>query len=180
MMPDKNAAFSSYAELASRYGQSSQGLPAQVDIAPVKTVICLQIMGAGFGIPLEEMAELLEMPPCTRLPRVKSWVRGVANVRGKLLPVIDFADFLGGQLLTPPNQHRIVVLDLNGLYVGLLVDRVLGMRHFRVDDYNADAVSDIEAVAPFVSGAFNEAGDSWYMLRPLTLAQDPRFMDVSL
>jgi len=172
--------FSQYVELAGRYAKASGNLPTQTDLAPVKTVICLQVMGIGIAIPLDETAELLNMPQCTRLPRVRSWVRGVANVRGKLLPVIDLADFLGGHLLTPPSQQRIVILDVGDLYVGLQVDAIAGMRHFGIDDYDAGATSSAEALQPFIAGAFIDGDTCWFLLRPLSVVEDPRFMDVSI
>ena len=49
-----------------------------------------------FLVPRGEVREVLMVPPAiTRVPGAKSWVRGLANVRGHLLPVVDLKEFLG-------------------------------------------------------------------------------------
>jgi twitching motility protein PilI len=180
MMADTGPLLSNFVALAARYDHCSLGLPAQADLTPIRTVICFKVMGANVAIPLEEIAEILEMPHCTPLPRVKSWVRGIANVRGKLLPVIDFASFLGGRNLTSASQQKVVLLDIDSRCVGLQVDAVQGMRHFRFDAYDGEATSDLESIRPYIVGAFNDGDDSWFVLRPEAVARDERFVDVAL
>lgn len=58
--------------------------------------------GIGFRLgphwyvaPMGEVAEVLHEPRCTLMPGVKPWVKGVANLRGRLLPVMDLGGFLG-------------------------------------------------------------------------------------
>ncbi len=179
-MPDTSSLFSDYVALDAQYGNSSRGLPAQVDPRPIRTVICFKVMDVSVAIPLEEIVELIEVPHCTRLPKVKAWVQGVANVRGKLVPVIDLANFLGGRILTPPSQQRVVLLNINGFCVGLKVDAVVGMRHFTIDTYDVDATSDLESIRPYVVGAFKDGKQAWLVLRPGAVARDEQFMNVAL
>ncbi len=112
-------AFDAYAEIALRYAASARSLPAQIDITPTRTLICFEVLGVALALFIEEMQELLEVPGCTRLPRVRPWVKGVANVRGKLVPVVDFARFLGGNLTAPPRQQRVLLVERKGVAAGL-------------------------------------------------------------
>lgn len=131
-------AFQALVNLATQSRRSAKGLPSQVDTKPHWSGIGFELLGRHFVAPMGEVSEMLEVPYYTRLPGVKPWVKGVANVRGRLLPVCDLAVFLGGRIQAPRKQQRILVLENQDLYTGLLVDRVLGMQHFPVDSYSPE------------------------------------------
>ncbi len=57
--------------------------------------IGFRIAGQWFVAPMGEIAEVLREPRSSRVPGVQPWVRGVANLRGRLLPVMDLSAFLG-------------------------------------------------------------------------------------
>lgn len=178
-MAKQKKSFNILAGLFRRYSDNAKGLPAQTDIVPTRTVVCFSLLGANLAVGLEEISELLELPSCTHLPRVKSWVRGVANVRGRLLPVINFAEFLGGGLKMPPKSQRVLVIDALGIFVGLIVDQVQGMRHFKVDTYRRELGEVPEVLAPYIEGSFIHEGEEWMLFRPSQLLQDHCFMEVA-
>lgn len=82
--------------------------------------------GAEFGLPAERVREVLRPPPLTRVPFAPPGVRGVAQVRGTVLAVVDLGARLG---MRPAGTHaRLVVVWPRGRQaVGLLVDRVVGL-----------------------------------------------------
>ena len=71
-------------------------------------------------------------------------------------------------------QRRVLVVEYNDLFVGLLVDEVVGMQHFAQD---ALLVSTAPA-APFIQGEF-DSDQVWQVFSPFALAQAPGFMDVA-
>ena len=178
-MSENNTAFSVLKTLSESFSAKAKALPAEKEEVATRTMVCFNISGQKMVAAIEEVAEVLEQQSCTRLPRVKKWVRGVANVRGRLLPVVDFADFLGNRLRTPPKLQRIVVLDVGDLYVGLLVDQVYGMRHFRVDGYTTKTTGAPEVLADYIEGGFIQGDEHWLLMRPSKLEQDPVFMDAA-
>lgn len=176
---NNNQAYERLAKISRHYGERSRSLPAQVDVIPTRTVVCFHLLGAPVAILLEEMNELFEVPHCTRLPRVKSWVKGVANVRGKLTPIIDFASFLGGRLQASPKRQRVVLIERNGISAGLIVDDVVGMKHFRVDAYSEKRDVVPPPLARFVPGTFLNDGEYWALFRPEALFGHDDFLDVA-
>lgn len=174
-----NIAYRQLAELSRRYVHQSSNLPAQVSTTPTRTVVCFHVLGCPVAILLEEINELFEVPHCTRLPRVKPWVRGVANVRGKLTPVIDFASFLGGRLQAPPKRQRVLLVERDGIAAGLIVDDVVGMRHLRVDSYTDRRDVVPPSLARFVPGAFFGDGEFWALFRPEALFGFEEFLEVA-
>ena len=72
-------------------------------------------------------------------PGAKSWVKGLANVRGQLLPMLDLRQFLGSGATTPGRNTRVVVVNHREIPAGLMVDEVLGFRRFAESEFNAEA-----------------------------------------
>ncbi|PSS57638.1 chemotaxis protein CheW [Pseudomonas sp. BBP2017] len=143
--------------------------------------------GIGFRIgeqwfvaPMGEVAEVLHEPRLSRIPGVKPWVSGVANLRGRLLPVMDLCGFFGLGLSAPRKQRRVLVLDHEELFAGLLVDEVLGLQHFPLHSLELSPPTPLlSSAAPFVRGHFQRQR-CWAIFSPLALAQAPGFLDVAL
>jgi len=180
------AAFTALLDLAQRSRQSAKGLPAQGKVVPHWSGIGFQIMNYYMVAPMGEFTELLEFPSYTKLPGVQPWVLGVANVRGRLLPLFDMAAFFGSRLEGQRKKHRVLVLESEGLYSGLVVDTALGMQHFPVETYS-DQVMDVEnSLRPFVKGSYapsrgglTAADQRWFVFSPALLAQEPRFVNAA-
>lgn len=170
--------FTAISDVVKRFGKSVYGLPAQKKIMETQKLIGFSLLGAAYVIPLDEISEVLEVPECTSLPQVKSWVRGVANVRGRLLPIIDFADFLGGKLTGVPREQRVLVFEIHGAYVGIIVDQVYGMKALPVDSYQPSASQSL--LAEFIDGKFTDENQYFELFRPQRLIENNQFMNVSV
>lgn len=182
VMTDTNSGHIAYEALLNLAGQARQhakGLPAQLDITPHWSGIGFQLLGRHFVAPMGEVVEMLEVPPYTHLPGVHEWVRGVANVRGRLLPLCDLALFFGEKLTASRKRQRVLVLEQGDLYTGLLVDQVMGMQHFPVDCFNGQPVLDKPVLAPYIEGAYEHNNVSWLVFKPLQLVQDAGFMNAA-
>jgi len=178
-MTDTQVAFQALVDLARQSLHSAAGLPAQVDIKPHWSGIGFELMGKRFVAPMGEVSEMLEVPASTRLPGVQPWVRGVANVRGRLLPLFDMGVFFGDQLSSMRKQHRVLILETEGLYSGLIVDRVFGMQHFPVDTYNSTLDDSADDVSDYVEGCYQVNGVEWGVFSPGKLAQEPTFLNAA-
>ncbi|MFI8373537.1 chemotaxis protein CheW [Pseudomonas helleri] len=143
--------------------------------------------GIGFRIgehtcvaPIAEIAEILHEPRFTALPGVKPWVRGVANLRGQLLPIMDLCGFFAIDSSLVHKQRRVLVLEYKDVFVGLQVDEVLGMQHFAQADPDANAqVLPPALLAPYVKGHFT-GETTWWVFSPFALAQAPQFWAVAV
>ena len=171
--------FAALLDIAERSLRSAQGLPAQVDIKPQWTGIGFMLAGRRFVAPMSEVAEILSPPPVTRLPGVQKWVRGVANVRGRLLPLIDLEAFFGGSLAGSRKHHRVLALELGELYSGLVVSEVFGMQHFPVDTFQQALTDDVAPFAAFLGGSYELEGQRWTVFSPFMLARNPAFYDAA-
>jgi twitching motility protein PilI len=178
-MSEPQAAFQALLDLAQRSRTAARGLPAQADIRPHWSGIGFSLMGSHFVAPMGEVSEMLEVPGYTHLPGVQPWVKGVANVRGRLLPLFDMATFFGGRAISNRKQRRVLILETETLYSGLLVDQVFGMQHFPMDEYSEQAGEVATSILPFVTGSYPLGGQQWSLFRPGLLAEDPRFINAA-
>lgn len=178
-MADPIEPFAALIELAQSSVQNAHGLPAQVDIKPHWSGVGFTLAGQRMVAPMAEVAEILSVPNATRLPGVKPWVRGVANVRGRLLPLLDLEGFFGGALGGARKQHRVLALEFGDLYSGLIVSEVHGMQHFPVDSFHNDIAEGLGPVRPFLAGAYRQRELDWVVFSPFRLARDERFFNAA-
>lgn len=177
----QDIAYQALKELAQLSQKNAKALPAQVDALPRWSGIGFSLLGARFVAPLGQVAEILEVPVSTRLPGVKSWVSGLANVRGRLLPLFNMPEFFGGQATGFRKQHRVLVLDSNNFFCGLIVDQAFGMQHFTSERFSEHAPEVPEAILPIVDGSYTDAmGNTWAVMHLPRLLQDTSFANAAL
>ncbi|WP_073255932.1 chemotaxis protein CheW [Caldanaerovirga acetigignens] len=85
------------------------------------------IFGLGkelYGMDIFELKEIIRMAEITRIPKAPSFIEGVINLRGKIIPVIDLKKKLGIYGNENPEEKRILVTDVGGQTAGLVVDYV--------------------------------------------------------
>jgi twitching motility protein PilI len=166
-------------DIARRAKAQAKGLPARQEIKPYWTGIGFSLLGHRFVAAMEDVVELLEVPQYTFIPGAQPWVRGVANVRGRLLPMFDLAAFFGGHLTAPRQRRRVLVLEFDKVYAGLIVDELHGMQHLPLE-YGQLPPSDlVESFAPMISGQFVQQQGRWLVFDLQALVSDFQFADAA-
>ena len=110
--------------------EHAHGLPQQEQTDEEWVGIGFRLGRLNLVAPLGEVAEILTPLSLSKVPRTKPWVCGIANVRGNLMPIMDLQAYLHDQPASLNRRSRILVVNHNGVYSGLVVDAVLGLRHF--------------------------------------------------
>lgn len=129
---------------------------------------------------LDELVEILMPPRVARVPHTKRWVHGVANVRGNLLPIMDLSDYLGKGKTNLTRLSRVLVIEQPAVFAGLLVDEVLGMRHFLYPEQWRPLVDfEEDAVMPYSNGVLHRDGSDWLVFSLKTLTSHPEFHKVA-
>lgn len=88
--------------------------------------VAMTVAGETYGLDIAAVHTVITPPPVTRVPQAPPFVKGVINLRGRILPVIDLRARFGlPPLASDRERHtRIVVVEADGLSAGLLVDSV--------------------------------------------------------
>ena len=92
--------------------------------ARIETWVTFALAGETFALPVASVLEILRVAGITRVPHAPRIVRGVTNMRGKVLPVVDLRVRLGLETAELGPQSRILVASSRGRLLGLLVDAV--------------------------------------------------------
>jgi purine-binding chemotaxis protein CheW len=78
-----------------------------------------------YGIPVGRVREVIRVGEITRVPQAPAHVRGVTNLRGRILPVVEIRTRLGLEPAALTPRSRIVVVEVHDRVLGILVDAVL-------------------------------------------------------
>ena len=94
------------------------------DTAAGRELIAFRIGAQEFCVDIMSIREIRGWAPATPLPRSPGYVRGVINLRGAVLPIVDLSARLGLGAAEPSARHVIIVAQIGSQLVGLLVDAV--------------------------------------------------------
>lgn len=146
-------------------------LPAKENAQTHWNGLGFSLLGQQFVAPMGEVAELMRVPTSTRLPGVKHFVNGIANVRGRLMAILDLAIYFGTPSLAPIPQRRILAIENDEAYLGFIVDESLGMQHFPQEAFKQD-IEVAELFRPYVKGGYQVGTNIWPILSLSALAED--------
>jgi purine-binding chemotaxis protein CheW len=99
-------------------------LNSETDVAHSRELIVFRVEKQEFGINIMSVREFRGWTKATPLPGTPSFVRGIVNLRGSVLPIVDLAARLGFPPAEPTACHVIIVAQIGPQIVGILVDEV--------------------------------------------------------
>ncbi|MGM0563037.1 MAG: chemotaxis protein CheW [Pseudomonadota bacterium] len=171
--------FAKLQAIAEKVRQNDTGLPSEDVTRETWTGVGFFVGQHELITPLHAVAEILDPLECARLPGVKPWFKGLANVRGNLLPVMDLHHFLFGEALPVTSSTRVVSFHDEGANAGLIVTSVAGMRHFQLDERTEPSDDLDEALKRFVRFAFHRSGEYWDVFDFNLLAESEAFVQIA-
>ena len=158
----------------------AHGLPQQLEVAEEWSGIGFRLGDLRLVAPLGEVVEVLTYPGLSKVPRTKSWVRGIANIRGNLLPIMDLQGYLNGTPTAMTRRSRVLVVNYKGVFSGLVVDEVLGLRHFLSEEKTPEAPVKEGAIAAYLPHGFRRGEEDWGVFSMYSLAESPQFLQAAV
>lgn len=144
---------------------SAEAATAQGATATVRSLLRMAVGDDVLAVPIEDVREILQMTRLTPLPRTPAFVRGVMNLRGAVVPVVDLAARLARPAAEVGRRSCIVVVAFTPagsdeddgdapqpLVVGLLVDAVYEVFDCAADDIEAVPVLGTRIAAHYLQG----------------------------
>ncbi|MDA8391125.1 MAG: chemotaxis protein CheW [Gammaproteobacteria bacterium] len=175
----QSEAFSLLIQMQERVRTLAPQLPEQVEAAPLWTGLSFRLDGVPLLVSLDQIAEILPRPATTRVPGTKRWVKGIANVRGTLLTVIDLPEFFGKAPVPPDDKVRLLVMHAGDLSAGLLVNEVSGLKHFDIERDRRDIAELDNALLMHVQTAYIQNDVLWGVFDLHSLADSLTFKHVA-
>lgn len=77
-----------------------------------------------YGIELQYVNEIIQIQPITGIPEVEEYIKGLINLRGKIIPVIDVRLRFKQQPFEYNDRTCIIIIDVKGTIVGLIVETI--------------------------------------------------------
>ncbi|MEM7292742.1 MAG: chemotaxis protein CheW [Pseudomonadota bacterium] len=105
--------------------------------------------------PMADIDEIVDPPDCARVPNTKNWFLGVGNVRGNLIPVTDLHSFVHSGQSEDRRGARVLTCSNGEATAGVLVDEILGLRRFFVDEQVEYSGQGAQSLTPYISHSFN-------------------------
>lgn len=121
-------------------------------------VVAFKISDQDYSFDLKSVREIRGWTETTKLPHAQAFVKGVINLRGSVVPVIDLAERLGLGTTDPGPRHVIIIAVVDGRTVGLLADVVSDI--LTVIEQDVHPIPDIvdEEVRTYISGVLISDG----------------------
>jgi twitching motility protein PilI len=167
-------------EIEQQCKASAAGLPSLDKVEDEWVGVGFRISDYKLIAEMSEVKEILDLPVYTTLPGVKSWMVGVANVRGNLLPLMDLKGYIMGEDIAQRKKSRVIVIDYKGFNTGLIVEEVYGLKHFIVEDRVGNQPDVDINILPYIEMVFNEQGNEWPVFSFKQMTRDERFNQASL
>lgn len=158
---------------------SMPALPEEEKFAQLWSGVGFRLGDMNLLAPLEDVSEILVVPDYAPVPGARSWLKGVANVRGNLITIVDLPEFFGNKPVLIDERSRLLIMNVEDINTALLVDEVFGLRHFDEDEEKQDMAGMDDQAGIFLSGAFLKDNVLWGVFDMNALANSAHFLHVA-
>jgi len=125
-------------------------------------VIAFKLSQELVSVPIEQVVEITSNRDITPVPKAPSFVIGVMNLRGKIVPVVNLKEHLGIPFEVSEEVYRrnkIVILDTPKGEVGVIVDEIVGSIKFPEEDILPEPIGTIGIDVKFITGVVQLDGE---------------------
>ncbi len=102
----------------------SSDLTRAAKVADILQLVTFALSNEDYAVDILKVQEINRMKEITRVPNSPDYVEGVINLRGKVMPVVSLRKKFGLEERENDMQSRIMIMDIQGLTMGLIVDGV--------------------------------------------------------
>lgn len=105
-----------------------------------------------YGVDIASVDGIIKTQFITIVPHAPNFVEGVTNLRGTVLPVVDMRRRFGLSMQAESKDTRIIVIELDGMTVGMIVDAVTEVMHISVEDVEPPSPMIATVDSSFITG----------------------------
>ncbi len=127
-------------------------------------VVAFKLLNEEYGISILNVQEIRNLTDITRVPFAADYIKGVINLRGSVLPVIDLKKRLGLADAPYTDNTRIVTVNIGELHVGMLVDAVTEVLTIHSKPVDPKKAINGKEITKYLSGIGNVDGRLIIML----------------
>lgn len=163
-----------------RVRETGRALPGSEERPEARwTGIGFLVANERLVVAMDQVLEIGQLPRVTRVPGCKAWLRGMANLRGRLVAVVDLAGFLTATNSVISPRSRLLEVRDESVPVALLVAEMAGLRHFRASQQTTNQ-GVAEWLVPFFTGRVVDDRGAWTVMDLNRIVRHPDFLRVAL
>ncbi len=160
--------------------ESSGGMPVYEQAGSSWTGVLVTLGKNKLLVSMRVVREIIIPPSVTKVPGVMAWMKGIANLRGTLFPVMDLELLYNIQADGDTQQQRLLVVEQQGFMLGILVSAVHGMKNFMNSDI-AESLPPIgDEIKHCVEKSYQNSDEHYAVLDLELLMQDQTVQDVGM
>lgn len=135
------------------------------------------VMGTRCVISADETRMIADLDDTIPLPGVKPWVRGLANVGGRVVAISDLTSFLSSGTRTS-NGSQALIINGRGIHAGLLIEQSYGGVRLSTQELNTKKKVSKE-LQPYINGVFTTEDGDYALFDTSRLLTDAEFTQAS-
>ena len=125
---------------------------AESQVQKLNKYLTFALGGEEYGLEILKVREIIGLMEITRVPRMPVFVRGVINLRGKVIPVVDLRLKFGMERQDDTVESCIIVVDLGDILMGVVVDCVSEVLDIADNDIEETPSFGVEIDTEFILG----------------------------
>lgn len=90
----------------------------------LQQIVVFKLAGKEYGFHIDQITEVVLTPPITRMPRTQSYIRGVANIRGNMIAMVDLEEKFALKSDEQAIGSYTLVIESDAMKIGILVSDV--------------------------------------------------------
>lgn len=106
-------------------------------MSEIKEFVTFKLNQEHYGIDINNVENIEKVLPITRVPYSSQYVKGVVNLRGIIVPVVDLRSRFGLEAKLATDESRIIIINLEDMKIGMLVDSSSEVLQISEDDIDA-------------------------------------------
>jgi purine-binding chemotaxis protein CheW len=131
-------------------------------VSKTEKYLTFNLGGEQYGLEILKVREIIGLMDITKVPRTPDFVRGVINLRGKVIPVIDLRNKFGMESVEDTEQTCIIVVDIvlegNPIQMGVIVDSVSEVLDIVLEDIEDTPSFGTAVTTNFIKGIAKTKG----------------------
>ncbi len=129
-------------------------------------VVTVRIGAEVFGLPIATVEGIIGWEPLTHLPKMPVFLSGLISVRGSILPVMDLRTRLGMEATPPTSSHRILMLNIESVRFGAIVDEVCSVERLSEATIERSIPLAVSLADDYFAGVVNRESGMVILLKP--------------
>jgi twitching motility protein PilI len=174
----ENKAFNQLRVLGQLVAAKAAPVPAPEEVAQNWHGAAFEVLGTRCVVSAEDTRLIADLPATIPIPGVKQWVKGLANINGRVIAIADLSAFLSGGDRNANGKHALVISG-RGINTGLAVEASYGGVRLSTEELRTD-LTVAEELQPYVSGVFSTKHGDYALFDTTRLLTDADFVEASV